>query len=223
VLPLRVAVVEDHRLLAQSLGLALQAAGHEAVLIDPTDDVPVRVAQWRPAVVLLDLNLGAGGTGDELVAVLGAVAPVLVLTGEDDRARWGRCLRAGAAGVLSKESDVEEVVGAVGRLAAGQPVVPDAERSTWLRAAERAERDTATRLAPFRRLTPREQDVLTALVDGMPAAAIAADAVVSEATVRTQIRAVLTKLGVGSQLQAVAAARRAGWSARRNSPSVHQS
>ena len=46
---------------------------------------------------------------------------------------------------------------------------------------------------------------------GLPAAAIAAAGYVSEATVRTQIRAVLTKLGVTSQLQAVALARRAGW------------
>ena len=58
----------------------------------------------------------------------------------------------------------------------------------------------------------REEEVLAALVDGEPALAIADRATVSEATVRSHIRSVLTKLGVGSQLQAVAKARRAGWS-----------
>ena len=53
--------------------------------------------------------------------------------------------------------------------------------------------------------------MLHALASGQSAAQIAAAAYVSEATVRTQVRAVLTKLGVTSQLQAIALARRAGW------------
>jgi len=80
-----------------------------------------------------------------------------------------------------------------------------------VRAAVLAERDEAARLAPFRQLTPREQAVLAAVVDGVPALEIAQTSSVSEATVRTQIRAVLAKLGVRSQLAAAAAARRAGW------------
>ncbi len=68
----------------------------------------------------------------------------------------------------------------------------------------------------FEQLTPREAEVLRHLAAGLPAAAIASSSHVSEATVRTQIRAVLSKLGVQSQLQAVAVARRAGWLDRAN-------
>jgi DNA-binding NarL/FixJ family response regulator len=212
--PVRVAIVDDHRLLAQSLALALHAAGYDAVLIDPLDDVVQRAHQWRVDVVLLDLDFG-GTTGDGLVEPLSKFTPVVVVTAESDRARWGDCLLAGAVGVLSKAVAVEEIVAAVGDALEGRPVVAEADRITWLRESERARREGERRLAPFRRLTPREQEVLAAMVEGEAAAAIASRAVVSEATVRSQIRAVLTKLGVASQLQAVAAARRAGWNQRR--------
>ena len=69
------------------------------------------------------------------------------------------------------------------------------------------------RLEPFERLTPREAEVLALLMQGQAAEAIARRFVVSEATVRTQIRGVLGKLGVGSQLAAVAEAHRVGWQA----------
>jgi DNA-binding NarL/FixJ family response regulator len=211
--PLRVAVVDDHRLLAQSVALALRAAGHAADVLTPGGDVPAAVAALGAQVVVLDLHLGAADPrgGDRLVGELAPGAAVLVVTAETDRARWGRCLRAGAAAVVSKESAVEEVVAAVEDVAAGRRVVPDADRLAWLRAAEADERASAARLAPFRELTPREREVLDALVEGHPAADIARTASVTEATVRTQIRAVLLKLGVRSQLQAAAAARRAGW------------
>ena len=215
-LPIRVAIVDDHRFLAQTLALALQDGDFDAVLIDPADNVVQRVAQWAASVVLLDLNLEREVTGDQLIPALSADRAVVVLTAETDEARWGECLLAGAVGVLPKSSPLEDVVTAVGRAARGEVVVGDAQRMSWLRAADRQRAQTETALAPFRRLTPREEEVLAALVDGEPALAIAERATVSEATVRSHIRSVLTKLGVGSQLQAVAQARRAGWSGERN-------
>jgi DNA-binding NarL/FixJ family response regulator len=210
-LPTRVAIVDDHRFLAQTLALALQDGGFDAVLIDPRDDVVARVGPWRAAVVLLDLNLEGEVTGDDLIPALAVDRAVVVLTAERDQARWGRCLLGGALGVLPKSSPLEDVVSAVARAARGEAVVDDAQRMSWLRAADRERTETESALAPFRRLTPREEEVLAALVDGEPAVVIAERATVSEATVRSHIRSVLTKLGVGSQLQAVAQARRAGW------------
>ncbi len=212
---LRVALVDDHRLLAQALALALRARGHEALLLDPAapETTARAVAAAPPDVVVLDLHLGAHDPagGDRLVGVVAPLAPVLVLTAETDRARWGRCLRSGARAVVSKEADLERVVAAVEAVAAGEQLLDEPERTALLRAAVLAERDEAARLAPFRQLTPREQAVLEAVVDGLPALEIASASSVSEATVRTQIRAVLAKLGVRSQLAAAAAARRAGW------------
>ena len=210
----RVAVVDDHRFLAQTLAIALQDAGFDAVLIDPADDVVLRVSQWRASVVLLDLNLVDGSGGDELIPALSRERAVVVLTAETEVARWGACLLSGAVGVLSKAAPLEEVVTAVSAAVEGRPVVGAAERTTWLRAADRKKAEQEQALAPFRRLTPREEEILAALVEGEPAARIAQRSTVSEATVRSQIRSVLAKLGAASQLQAVAHARRAGWSRR---------
>lgn len=216
VLPTRVAIVDDHRFLAQTLALALQDADFDAVLIDPSDDVVLRVGQWGASVVLLDLNLDGPVSGDDLIPQLSRDRAVVVLTAERDEARWGDCLLAGAVGVLPKTSPLEDVVRGVRAAARGEPVVDDAQRMRWLRAADRHRVESESVLAPFRRLTPREEEVLAALVDGEPAVAIAERATVSEATVRSHIRSVLTKLGVGSQLQAVARARRAGWTPDRH-------
>lgn len=211
-LPTRVAIVDDHRFLAQTLALALQDVGFDAVLVDPYDDVVLRVGRWAASVVLLDLNLEGDVNGDELIPLLSRERAVVVLTAETDKARWGECLLSGATGVLPKSAPLEDVVAAVSAAAHGEAVVTSARRITWLRAADRRRTQTESALAPFRRLTPREEEVLAALVDGEPAGAIAERTTVSEATVRSHIRSVLSKLGVGSQLQAVARAHRAGWS-----------
>ena len=215
-LPTRVAIVDDHRFLAQTLALALQDADFDAVLIDPSDDVVLRIAQWAAAVVLLDLNLEAELSGDDLIPLLSPDRAVVVLTAETDQARWGECLLSGAVGVLSKSSPLENVVAAVVAASRGESVVDEVERTSWLRAADRERARRESDLAPFRWLTPREEEVLAALLDGEPAVAIAERETVSEATVRSHIRSVLTKLGVGSQLQAVAHARRAGWAPHRH-------
>ena len=207
-----VAIVDDHRFLAQTLSIALRAHGFEPVTIDPMDDVEAGVAEHGAKIVLLDLNLGNEQDGDRLITPLSRDGrQVIVLTGETDPARWGECLRAGAAGVLSKSSPLDVVVAACSTAAHGGAVVRDLDRVAWLQAAYRQRSQDERTMAPFRTLTKREQAVLSALVEGQPAAAIAEKAVVSEATVRTQIRSLLSKLGVGSQLQAVARARQAGW------------
>lgn len=103
------------------------------------------------------------------------------------------------------------MLGAVRSAARGQ-LTADATESDQLRRLLRQQRkDHAERLAPFARLSPRERDVLSHLVEGRSAEAIAAAGYVSLSTVRSQIRAVLGKLEVNSQLAAVAAVRAAGW------------
>jgi DNA-binding NarL/FixJ family response regulator len=91
--------------------------------------------------------------------------------------------------------------------AVGEPVMSEAERQKWLMrhySHLAQERDLTQRLD---RLSPREREVLELLAQGHRAAEIAEHFVVSMPTVRTQIRAILTKLQVNSQLEAVALAR----------------
>ena len=86
--------------------------------------------------------------------------------------------------------------------------IPTVRTLSMPRAGGRAKRAARE---PFDRLTSREQQVLHALADGRSVACIAEDWFVSEATVRSQVRGVLLKLGVSSQLEAVARATKAGW------------
>jgi two-component system nitrate/nitrite response regulator NarL len=71
-------------------------------------------------------------------------------------------------------------------------------------------------LLEFDRLTRREEEVLSALMRGAKARDICVQSFVSMPTVRSQIRSILTKLGVTSQLAAVALAYQSGWSSRNN-------
>lgn len=208
-------VVEDHELLAQSLGAALGADGLDVVRPDGLDEASVidAATELRPQVVLLDLYLHERGpTALPLVASLRALdASVVMVTGETDRARLAECVEAGALGIVGKHEPFEHLVAAVTEVAALRSILTKAQRDELLaelRAQRAADRD---RLEPFERLTRREGEVLGALVEGKSAEVIAEEAYVSMATVRSQIRAVLSKLGVSSQLAAVAKARSARW------------
>jgi DNA-binding NarL/FixJ family response regulator len=120
-------------------------------------------------------------------------------------------LESGAAGVLSKTEPIEVLMNACTAAARGDQVMPESSRRAVLRDAERRRARRTESLAPFARLTERESQVLRALASGTAVSSIAAGWLVSEATVRSQVRGVLTKLGVGSQLEAVALAHESGW------------
>lgn len=210
-------VVEDHGLLAQSLRLALTAEGMR-VHVPPLDpaEILAMAEHEKPEVVLLDLDLGPlGGDGSVLIEPLSlAGARIVVVSGATDRVRLAGCLESGAYGLLSKQAPLDELVEVVRRAAVGEGLLSDSVRQALLSELRTARAARRRELAPLESLSPREQHVLRALMNGRSAAEIARDAVVSEATVRTQIRSILTKLGVRSQLAAVSLAQRANWASR---------
>lgn len=214
--PSRVLIVEDHGLLAESLVLALRSEGLQANAVAPStvEQIVEAAAAAAPTVVLLDLELG-GAIGDSLGLIkplsdLGAL--VVMLTGVTDRMRLAACLEAGATGLLDKSMSFDRLVDAVGEVAELGTLITRAQRDTML-AELRAQRGAArARLEPFQRLTARERQVLAELMRGRTAEAIAKEAYVSLSTVRSQIRAILLKLDVNTQLAAVALARENGWS-----------
>ncbi|MFP4150065.1 MAG: response regulator [Nitriliruptoraceae bacterium] len=210
----RIVIVEDHGLVATSLATGLRHAGHEAH-VEATadlDGLTDRVLGHEPDVVLLDLDLGPAGDGLDLIAPIVAGGPtVVVLTGIQDPARLGRCLAVGAAGVLTKDRSFPELLRGLERIARGHPVMDEVERHRLLAAAREADRLASERLAPFAALSRREQEVLGELMEGRTVDVIARRRQVSVATVRSQVKAIRQKLGVSSQLSAVALARQAGW------------
>jgi len=210
-----VLVVDDHALLAQSLAWSLRGQGFDVTVVPPTgtEEVLAAARAADPAVVLLDLELGEPvGSGLPLVAPLRAGgALVVVVTGVTDRVRLAECLEAGAAGLLDKSTSFDHLVESVREVAELGTLLSPSRRHDLLAELRRQRANRTRRMEPFRRLTPREQEVLKALLQGQQAEAIATTSYVSLATVRSQIRSVLTKLNVNSQLAAVAMARREGW------------
>ncbi len=209
-----VLVVEDHALLAQSLVIALDAQGCTAQVADLVDRATLlqQVRTQRPAVVLLDLDLGALGDGVALVQPLTALgARVLVVSGTTDRVRLAETVEKGAVGLLAKTAPFEQLLSTVLDVVAQRVVLSTARRYDLMAELRVARAARSRDLAPFQSLTPRERTVLAGLAHGQRAETIAATAVVSEATVRSQIRSVLAKLGVNSQLEAVALAWTVGW------------
>lgn len=209
-----VLIVEDHALLAQTLVIALSAEGCRALVADLIDPATLleQVRTDRPGVVLLDLDLGEFGDGVELVQPMTELgARVLVVSGSTDRLRLAETVECGAVGFLSKKVPFEELLSTVLDVVAQRPVLSTAGRYELMAELRCARAARLRDLAPFKTLTPREGAVLEALAQGQRAETIAAAAVLSEATVRSQIRGVLTKLGVNSQLEAVALAWSAGW------------
>ena len=208
-------IVEDHAVLAQTLTVALRAEGFEIHIPDDlSSEAVIRFAEAANVdVVLLDLDLGAGASGGvSMIAPLRAIgAEVVVVTATADTAKLGECLEAGATGVFRKSQPFDQLVDAI-RMAAGHTAATsETARGELMRELrDRRATDTA-RMKPLERLTPRELLVLRSLVEGKSAEKIATELVVSLATVRTQIRAILVKLGVNSQLEAVAMARHADW------------
>ena len=134
-----------------------------------------------------------------------------MLTAETRRGVLASCLEAGAAGWICKDAFLDEVVATLDDVLAGRPLIGRGAREALLDELRIERAGQRRALSPFEQLTVRERRVLAALVDGMSAEEIAEAHFVALTTVRTQIRAVLQKLGVRSQLAAVAHANRVGW------------
>jgi DNA-binding NarL/FixJ family response regulator len=209
-----ITIIEDHALLAESLVLALRQ--HEvqaqALPIQPAPELLAAAVASHPDLVLLDLDLAGSGDGTSLVAPLRkAGVSTLVVTGITDRLRIAAALEQGAFGYQPKAAGLDSLLAATLRALEGSAAPDEAERHALLAelAQHRARGARDERLR--KQLTAREEATLHALGEGRHVREIAAQWVVSEATVRTYVRGVLTKLGAGSQLAAVAVARRHGW------------
>lgn len=218
----KVLLVDDHSLVTFGLTYALDVLGVTVVSCgtDDLDEVLDVARSHRPLLALLDLQFGSDSvSGISLIAPLGAeLVPSVVLTGITDPVVLGRCLEAGALGVMTKAQSFDRIVERVCGALEGRPVNSMRETEDLLAAARGARADEDRRLRAFRQLSSREAEVLAHLLDGRAAEEIAGLLFVSLATVRMHIQRILRKLDVNTQIAAVAKTRQAGWH-----PQKHQS
>jgi DNA-binding NarL/FixJ family response regulator len=204
-----VVVVDDHPLVRRAIVAALTQGGLPALECSiPNPDAAVAwITTLRPGSVVLDIDLGSGfeDAGKRITPILVTAGwRVIILTGSRDLEALRACLIAGAVGWVEKGTPLDEIVGVIRRAVAGEEIVSREERVRVLTLSHEGA-DEASRLALLSR---REREVLDKIVEGRSAQEIADEFVVSVHTVRAQIKSVLRKLQVTSQLSAAALLRR---------------
>jgi DNA-binding NarL/FixJ family response regulator len=206
--PIRVLLVEDHKMVAEALGAAFEEFP-EIQLVASVESLAhgmIAAEEHLPDIVLLDRRL-PDGDGIEAIARLRAVSPlsrVLVLTGDANSAIAARILEVGGAGLLLKSGLLDELITAIRTVAAGDVII-DPE---LLSGALAMLAGSSGSLGPV--LSLRERQVLGLIADGAGTDRIAEELRLARNTVRNHVQRILVKTGTHSKLEAVAHARRNG-------------
>ena len=197
-----VLLADDHEVVREGLRLALLRSPHIRVVGEaPDGETAVSLTERRlPDVVVMDLRM-PGMDGIEATEEIMRRVPdakVLIFTAYSERALLQRGLESGARGYILKEAPHETLLRAIEKVAAGETFVDPALMSA-LTQARGGNSDV---------LTAREREILQLLADGMSNADVAAQLFISQETVKSHVRHILTKLEADTRTQAVAIALR---------------
>lgn len=211
----QILVVDDHPLVAECVATVLRREGLPTTVAGPdlsTGAVLALATRARALGAVVDLWLGRYGSATKTIAVLAERGVrVCVLTEVDDEVLLAEALEAGARDLFTKDMPFDELASGLRGALTGQTHLSAGVREYLLAALRSHRRNLTAERRRLERLTPRQADMLAALVEGHSALTIAKDLGVSLATVRAHIRGLLANLEVNSQLAAVAVAHRVGW------------
>ncbi|MEU1400936.1 response regulator transcription factor [Streptomyces sp. NPDC005728] len=204
---IRLLLVDDDPLVRAGLALMMGGAGDIEIVGEAADGAEVEdaVQRTRPDVVLMDIRMPTvdGLTATQRLRARADAPEVVVLTTFHADEQVLHALRAGAAGFVLKDTAPAEIVDAVRRVVAGEPVLSPAVTRQLMRhaaggAADSRQTRARERLAP---LGDREREVAVAVGRGLANAQIAADLFMSVATVKTHVSRILAKLDLNNRVQ----------------------
>jgi DNA-binding NarL/FixJ family response regulator len=204
---IRIVIVDDQPVVRAGVARILGPDdGFEVVAeCDDGDQVVSAVATHRPDLVLMDVRMRRldGVAATRSLVGMGDAPPILMFTTfDDDDALWG-ALDAGAAGFVLKDSSAEELIAAARAVAGGAAWLDPKVAPRVLRAFRTNVRPHLAEAARVDELTDREHDVLRHMARGATNAEIASALIVSEATIKTHVGAVFSKLGVRDRAAAI--------------------
>lgn len=202
----RVVVVARLQLIAQAVGAALRELGVEAEPLpwDRATDAPGRSLGAGDVVVMIDDLASPADVASTCNLVVGLPARCVVLSRRPPGPAWGALLAAGAAAVLTPERSLEEIHAVVCQVAGGEAVMDDDRRAELMSSWDAWRAEDERLRARLARLSPREEQVLLLLSEGSSVVDIINTLGIAEATVRSHVKSMRRKLGVDSQLGAVA-------------------
>jgi DNA-binding NarL/FixJ family response regulator len=207
--PAQVLVVDDHRMLAESLLSALASGSDRFVLCGPISDIGEGLGHCgdrEPDVVLFCLH--GGNPLERLTAVRELIDTfprirVIVVSDTEDESEAIDVFEAGATGFITSIRPLNELVTLIERVLDGKPVILPDSFPSMLRTASLRRR----RIEEVRRLmaalTPREREVLELMSAGQSDAEIASRLFISQRTVERHVHTLMRKLGAESRLKAV--------------------
>jgi DNA-binding NarL/FixJ family response regulator len=203
----RVVVVDDDPLVRAAMAMILGRAPGVAVVGEAADGAEVLAAvdRYAPDVVLMDIRMPRvdGLAATELLRSRPDPPEIIVLTTFDADEYVLRALRAGASGFLLKDTHPAEILRAVARVAAGEPILsPSVTRQLIAHIGDsgaNARRQHARAL--LARLSEREREVAMAVGRGRSNAEISGELFMSVATVKQHVSRILTKLDLNNRTQ----------------------
>jgi DNA-binding NarL/FixJ family response regulator len=215
--PIRLLLVDDDPLVRAGLTFMLGGADDIEIVGEASDgsQVPQAVAESKPDVVLMDIRMPVvdGLTATEAVRAEAGAPEVIVLTTFHADEQVLRALRVGAAGFVLKDTPPAEIVAAVRRVAAGDPVLSPAVTQQLIShvAGTGGTEDRRSRArSRLDLLAEREREVAVAVGRGCSNAEIAAELYMGVPTVKTHVSRILAKLDLNNRVQIALLAHDAG-------------
>ncbi|MGE5199584.1 MAG: response regulator [Rhodospirillaceae bacterium] len=203
--PIRIVIADDHPLVREGLRRLLELQPGLEVVGEGADGVEAvtRARQLKPDVLLLDVAMPRMNGLEALQELSGAGLPtrVVLLTAAIEREETVMALRLGATGIVLKESATQMLYKCIRAVMNGELWVGHERIVDVMESLRRIDRAAAGEAPPAERLTTRQLQVITAVVDGSSNKDIAAQLGVSEQTVKNQLSRVFDLLGVSSRLE----------------------
>ena len=209
----RVLIADDQSLVRAGFRLVLSSHDDMEVVGEASNghEAVHSAGRLDPDVVLMDIRMPElDGIGATREITARRDARVLVLTTYDLDEYVYDALQAGASGFLLKDTPPEQLADGIRAVAGGEALLAPSVTRRLIEEFTRVGRSPRPRPSELDELTPRELEVLGLLARGLSNGEIAAELVLSEATVKTHVTHVLGKLGLRDRVQAVVLAYESG-------------